>query len=87
MAEVAEAEAAEAEAEGCNVAVPFSRNSWSGPFVVGRHVVLVPHVVQPEPKPSPGFWKAAPALATDARLSQNHWPAVPKSCRDWTETQ
>jgi hypothetical protein len=31
-------------------------------------------VVQPVPKPSPTFWKAAPAFACTVRIVQPHWP-------------
>jgi hypothetical protein len=50
---------------------PWSRKSWSGPFWVGRQVVLRSQVWQ-TPVPPPGFWQAAPALDITDLLFQNH---------------
>src|SRR4029077_15150751 len=67
--------------------VPTRRNSWSGPFWVGRQVVLRPQVGQLAPKPPPGFCQAAPELDITDRLSQNHSQELLKSSRACTDTQ
>jgi hypothetical protein len=45
------------------------------------------HVVQPVPKPLPGFCQAAAALARAVRFLQSHWPLVSYVWFAWTETQ
>jgi hypothetical protein len=39
--------------------VPFSRNTWSGPPVMGTHVIFRAHV-RHSATPPPGFCQAAP---------------------------
>jgi len=53
--------------------VPFSRNTWSGPLVNGRHVVFRAHVGQ-KPNPPPGFCQAAPSFDCTVRSVQAHAP-------------
>jgi hypothetical protein len=67
--------------------VPLSRYTWSGAAGSVTQVMRRPQVVQPVPKPLPGFCQAAAALACTVRSFQPHWPVVVKVWFAWTETQ
>src|SRR4029079_12482499 len=66
---------------------PWMRKTWSGPTCVLRHVVLTTQVVQPTPKPPPGFCQAAREADSPEGFCQNHWPLGVKSIRAWTDIQ
>ena len=73
---VAVAEVAVAVAEVAEAVVPLSRYTWSGPDCPKKHAMRRAHVVQPVPKPSPGFCQAAAALASSRPV-----PPVPLAAR------
>jgi len=67
--------------------VPKSWNISSGSPELPVQVVLLPQVLQPVPKPPPGFCQAALTPDATARSLQLHWPPTDKSKFACTETQ